>query len=421
MFIIKHLKAREILDSRGNPTLEVDLVLDKGGFGRFSVPSGASVGLNEALELRDYGQRYLGLGVKKAVDNVNYKIAESLIGKAISDQNDLDNFLINLDNTPNKSKLGANTTLAVSMAFAKAVANLNNQPFFKSILEIFGKHSNSNLKDNMDNLGLMVNILNGGKHADNRLDIQEFMIVIGNEVANINERIRIASEVFHHLAKELGRCGFSTNVGDEGGFAPNINSTRAALDLICLAIDKSGYNEHVKLALDAAASTFYSKGKYHLNGEGMSLSNSQLIDYYTSLVSDYPIISIEDSFAEDDIEGWSEITKKLGHRIKIVGDDLFVTNTKLLSKGIKQSLANSILIKPNQVGTLSETISAIKLAHDNSYTTIISHRSGETEDTSIAHLAIASGSSYIKAGSMCRTDRVSKYNELIRIAELIYE
>lgn len=408
MFTIEKIIAREILDSRGVPTIEVDLFLNDSFWGRASVPSGASTGSLEAIELRDGDvKRYLGKGVLKAINNLNKIICPKILGKEILSQQELDELLIKIDGTENKSYLGANTILAVSLAFAKAAANSKKMTFYQSI--------NKNISDYKSPKAFM-NIINGGAHADNRIDIQEFMI-IPNLEGSIRENIRIGSEVFHNLKNILYLDGHSTNVGDEGGFAPMLTKSTQALDYICKAIVKAGFTpgKEVLLALDCAASEFYREGRYFI--EEQSLSSSELIEYYANLASNYPIVSIEDPMAENDISGWKLITERLGDKMKLVGDDLFVTNPKILAKGIDDGLANSVLIKPNQIGTLTETIEAIEMAKKAGYESIISHRSGETEDTSISHIAVGCGVEYIKTGSLSRTDRVAKYNELIRIEE----
>jgi enolase len=404
---IKDIKAREILDSRGNPTVEVDVILDNGILGRASVPSGASTGEREMLELRDKDERYNGLGVLKAVNNV-LSIKNELIGFDIDRQKELDYKLIELDGTPNKSKLGANAILGISMAYLKASALDLNKPLYKYVNE----------KYNINKYSMplpMMNILNGGAHADNGLDFQEFMII--PQANSIKERIRIGSEVFHSLKKVLKEKGLATSVGDEGGFAPNIMSNSEAFDLIIEGITRSGYKAgtDVFLAIDVAASEFYKEGKYCF--EGKELTTNELIDYYKDLVSKYPIISIEDPLDENDWEGFTLLTKELGNRIQLVGDDLFTTNKEYLQKGIDLKAGNAILLKVNQIGTITETIETIELARVNNYKTIISHRSGETEDTTIADLAVGLDLGQIKTGSMSRTDRICKYNELIRIEE----
>jgi enolase len=407
---ITKIKAREIIDSRGNPTVEVDVTLSDGTLGRASVPSGASTGKLEAAELRDEdNKRFLGKGVLKAVENVNKTIAPKLLSESPFDQKKIDELLIALDGTENKSNLGANAILAVSIGVAKAASFSKNLPFFKYL--------NSNSADYKLPKTLM-NVINGGAHADNKIEIQEFMIM-PNRGTSVKEFIRIGAEVFHNLKAILHKDGHSTNVGDEGGFAPNLDNASQALDYISLAVKKAGYElgRDVMLALDCAASEFYKDGLYHIAGK--ELTSEELISYYQKLVNDYPICSIEDPMAEDDYQGWKLITEILGDKIMIVGDDLFVTNKKILAQGIEDKMANAILIKPNQIGTLSETMEAIALAKDADYSAIISHRSGETEDTTIAHLAVATGVGYIKTGSLSRTDRLAKYNELIRIEEIL--
>ena len=405
---IKNIKAREILDSRGNPTVEVDVILESGVIGRASVPSGASTGKREAIELRDNNpKRYNGKGVLKAINNVNSIIKSHLIGEDCLNQKRIDNIMIELDGTKNKSKLGANAILGVSMANLKAAANYYKEPLYK----YFGK------KITMPRA--MMNILNGGMHADNGLDFQEFMII--PEAETFSERLRIGSEVFHSLKTVLKEKGLSTNVGDEGGFAPNLSTNKQALDAIIVAIKKAGYTpgENVFIALDVAASEFYKDGKYYLKGESRILTTNGLINYYEDLIKEYPIISIEDPVDENDWEGFAEITKKLGKKIQLVGDDLFVTNKEYLQKGIDINAGNAILLKVNQIGTITETLETIKLAKENGYNTIISHRSGETEDTTIADLAAGLNLGQIKTGSLSRTDRTCKYNELLRIEETL--
>jgi len=407
---IKKVKAREILDSRGNPTVEVDLYLEDGSMGRAAVPSGASTGMREAIELRDGdSQRYLGKGVTKAVENVEKIIAPEIQGKNALSQKEIDRLLIDLDGTENKARLGANAILAVSLACCKAAAAHRNIPLYKYIGDEEAK---------VLPLPLM-NILNGGLHADNSIDFQEFMIApIG--APSFKEALRMGSEIFHNLKSILKSNGLNTAVGDEGGFAPDLPSNREALERIVEAIRKAGYTpgKDVALALDPAASSFYREGKYILEAEDKrQFSSDDMIDFYEELINNYPIISIEDGLAEGDFDGWDRLTKRLGDRIQIVGDDLFVTNTKIFAEGIKKHIANSILIKVNQIGTLSETLEAIEMAKMNNYTAIISHRSGETEDTTIAHIAVGTNSGQIKTGSVTRTDRVAKYNELLRIEE----
>ena len=400
---IKDIKAREILDSRGNPTVEVDVYLESGVMGRAAVPSGASTGMREALELRDKDERYLGKGVLKAVNNVNEIIKPALIGKDALNQKEIDTIMIDLDGTENKTKLGANAILGVSMAVLKAAANYKGESLYKYI----GKGTTLPRP--------MMNIMNGGAHADNNIDFQEFMII--PEANTIHERIRIGSEVFHNLKKLLKENNYVTAVGDEGGFAPNLKSTREALDFIISAIKKAGYvpGKDVFIGLDVAASEFYEDGLYKV--EGKKLTTNQLIDMYINLVNDYPIISIEDPVDENDWVGFRTITEKLGDKIQLVGDDLFVTNSKYLQMGIDNKAGNAILIKLNQIGTITETLETINLAKKNGYKTIISHRSGETEDTIIADLAVGLDLGQIKTGSMSRTDRICKYNQLMRIEQ----
>ena len=409
MFNINQIKAREILDSRGNPTLEVDVTLENGSLGRAAVPSVASTGAHEAVELRDNDQaRFKGKGVSKAVENVNKGLATALIGLNAKDQKSIDNKMIDLDGTENKSRLGANAILGISLAIAKAAATCSNQSLFRYI----GGERARVLPVPM------MNIINGGEHADNPIDIQEFMIMpIGAK--NIKEAIRMGSEVFHTLKAELSSSGLSTSVGDEGGFAPNISSTRDALDFILKSIENAGYKagEDIYLALDCASTEYFCEGKYHLSGENKVLGSKDNAAYLADLVADYPIISIEDGMAEDDWEGWEILTNELGDKIQLVGDDLFVTNPKRLKKGIKKSCANSMLVKVNQIGTLTETLEAVDLAHRANYTNVMSHRSGETEDTTIADLAVATNCGQIKTGSLARSDRLAKYNQLIRIEE----
>jgi enolase len=409
MFTINEIKAREILDSRGNPTLEVDVKLENGTVGRAAVPSGASTGAHEAVELRDNDQtRFKGKGVSKAIENVNNELAKVIVGTSSKDQENIDKKMIALDGTENKSKLGANAILGISLAVAKAAAICSNQPLFRYI----GGEAARVLPVPM------MNIINGGEHADNNIDIQEFMIMpIGAE--NIKEAVRMGSEVFHTLKAELKSAGLSTSVGDEGGFAPNISSTRDALDFILKSIEKAGYKagEDIYLALDCASTEYFNDGKYHLSGESKVLSSKENAAYLAKLVNDYPIVSIEDGMSEDDWEGWKILTNELGNKIQLVGDDLFVTNPKRLRKGIETSCANSMLVKVNQIGTLTETLEAVDLAHSANYTNVMSHRSGETEDTTIADLAVATNCGQIKTGSLARSDRLAKYNQLIRIEE----
>ncbi len=412
MSTIIDIKAREILDSRGNPTVEVEVLTESGFFGRAAVPSGASTGKHEAVELRDGDkERYLGKGVLKACQNVEDEILEELVGVDVLDQRYIDQLLLDLDNTPNKSKLGANAMLAVSMAVAKAAAEASEMPLYRYIGGV-----------NAHVLPVpMMNILNGGAHADNSIDFQEFMIMpIGAEY--FSEGLRMGVEIFHHLKNVLKSKGYSTNVGDEGGFAPNIKSNVEAIETVLQAIEKAGFRpgEDVFIAMDAAASEFYDEetGLYVFKkSTGDKLTSSQMVDYWKEWCDKYPIFSIEDGLYEDDWEGWKNLTKTLGNRIQLVGDDLFVTNTKRLQQGIDQQVANSILIKVNQIGTLTETIDAVQLAIRNAYRSVISHRSGETEDTTIADLAVALNTGQIKTGSASRSDRIAKYNQLLRIEE----
>ena len=409
MTAIIDIHAREILDSRGNPTVEVDVVLEDGSTGRAAVPSGASTGAHEAVELRDGDTaRYLGKGVLKAVAAVNGEIYDALAGMDGEEQSAIDAAMIELDGTPNKSRLGANAILGVSLAVAKAAADSRGLPLHRYI----GGVSASLLPVPM------MNIINGGAHADNPIDVQEFMVMpVG--AGSIAEAVRWGAEIFHTLKSELKAQGHNTAVGDEGGFAPNLNGTRAALDFVMAAVEKAGFTpgDDVMLALDAAATEFFKDGAYHLHGEGLTLSPAQMADYWAALASDYPILSIEDGMSEDDMAGWKILTDKLGGRVQLVGDDLFVTNPARLGQGIKDGLANAILIKVNQIGTLSETLTAVDLAHRNRYRSVMSHRSGETEDATIADLAVACGCGQIKTGSLARSDRLAKYNQLIRIEE----
>ena len=415
---IEDIKARQILDSRGNPTVEVDVKLIDGAFGRASVPSGASTGSYEAKELRDnIKTEYLGKGVLRAVDNVNSVITPNLLGEEVFDQHLIDSLMMEMDGSFNKSTLGANAILAVSLACARAAANSLEIPLYRYLGGI-----NSRVLPTP-----MMNILNGGAHANNKLDFQEFMITpVG--MSCYSEALRAGSEIFHTLKIILNEKGLSTTVGDEGGFAPNIDSTREAIEVIVSAIEKAGYNtNNIKLCLDVAASELYEEGecsggvcslsKYYLKGENKKLTSEEMVEYLAELVRDYPIISIEDGLAQDDWLGWQNLTEKLGNKCQLVGDDLFVTNTCRLKEGIEKGVANSILIKPNQIGTLTETMNAILMARENGYTAVISHRSGETEDSFIADLAVATNSGLIKTGSLSRTDRMAKYNQLLRIEE----
>jgi len=411
---IYEIIAREILDSRGNPTVEVDVILDSGAFGRAAVPSGASTGEREAIELRDNDKsRYMGKGVGKAVENINQTIAKEIIGYDAVDQTFIDSELIKLDGTENKSKLGANAILGVSLAVAKAAAIEMGLPLYRYI-------GGTNAKE----LPVpMMNILNGGQHADNNVDIQEFMIMPAG-AKKFSEALRIGAEVFHNLKSVLKSKGYVTSVGDEGGFAPNLKSNEEALEVIMDAISRAGYQpgEDVYLALDVAASELYQKGSYVLAAEASpTKSAAELVDFYEKLINTYPIISIEDGLSENDWEGWRILTQRLGKKVQLVGDDLFVTNTKILQEGIEKGIANSILIKLNQIGTLTETMDAIEMAKRANYTAVISHRSGETEDTTLADLAVACNTGQIKTGSISRTDRVAKYNQLLRIEEELGE
>tara|TARA_R110002049_G_scaffold115404_2_gene267363 strand:- start:1131 stop:2408 length:1278 start_codon:yes stop_codon:yes gene_type:complete len=409
MSAILDITGREILDSRGNPTVEVDVLLESGAFGRAAVPSGASTGAHEAVELRDGDKsRYGGKGVLKAVDAVNGEIFDILSGRDADDQIALDRAMIALDGTENKGRLGANAILGVSLALARAAAEDCGLPLYRYI----GGASARTLPVPM------MNIINGGEHADNPIDIQEFMIMPVS-ADTCADAIRMGSEVFQTLKKELSKAGHNTNVGDEGGFAPNIASTRDALDFIMKSIEGAGYKpgEDIYLALDAASTEFFKDGKYHLKGEDKILSPGEMADYYASLVGDYPIISIEDGMSEDDWAGWKTLTEKIGSKVQLVGDDLFVTNPKRLADGISQGVANSILVKVNQIGSLTETLEAVEMAHKARYTAVMSHRSGETEDSTIADLAVATNCGQIKTGSLSRSDRLAKYNQLIRIEE----
>ncbi len=408
---ISKIVAREILDSRGNPTVEVDVTLKDKSFGRAAVPSGASTGSHEAVELRDGDKRYAGKGVQKAVKNVNTTIAKALIGKDF-DQRSLDQRLIDLDGTPNKGKLGANAILGVSMAFSRAAAMSSKTSLYKYFTKI------SKTKNTVQLPVPMMNILNGGKHAEKSTDFQEFMIMpVGTK--SFKEALRMGAEVFHSLKKILHDKGLATTVGDEGGFAPSLPSNEAAIEIILEAITKAGYvaGKDIKLALDVAATELYKDGKYHLACENRSLTSEEMVAFYVDWCSKYPIASIEDGLAEDDWAGYKILTEKLGKKVQIVGDDLFVTNIERLGRGIAEKVGNSILIKLNQIGTVSETIDAINLAKKAGYTSIISHRSGETEDTTIADFVVGTGTGQIKTGSLSRTDRVAKYNQLLRLEE----
>ncbi|GAV21555.1 phosphopyruvate hydratase [Carboxydothermus pertinax] len=406
---IREVIAREILDSRGNPTVEVDVILEDGSWGRAAVPSGASTGAFEAVELRDNDpKRYLGKGVTQAVENVNSIIGPEILGFDALDQVGIDEYLIELDGTPNKGKLGANAILGVSMAVAKAAANYLGLPLYRYL-----GGTNARVLP-----APMMNILNGGKHADNNVDIQEFMIMpLGAD--SFGEALRMGAEVFHNLKKVLKGKGYNTAVGDEGGFAPNLKSNEEAIEVIVEAIEKAGFTpgKDIYIALDVAATELYKDGFYVLEGEGVKKTASEMVEYYEKLSAKYPIISIEDGMSEEDWEGWKLLTERLGKKIQLVGDDLFVTNVERLQKGISLGVANSILIKLNQIGTITETLNAIELARQNGYTAVISHRSGETEDTTLADLAVAVNAGMIKTGAPSRTDRVAKYNQLLRIEE----
>jgi enolase len=411
MSTIIDIHAREILDSRGNPTVEVDVTLEDGSMGRAAVPSGASTGAHEAVEKRDGDKgRYMGKGVLQAVDAVNGEIVEALLGLDAMEQVELDEIMIELDGTPNKSRLGANAILGVSLAAAKAAADFSGQPLYRYV----GGTSARVLPVPM------MNIINGGEHADNPIDIQEFMIMpVAAE--DIRDAVRMGSEVFHTLKKELSAAGLATGVGDEGGFAPALSSTRDALDFILKSIEKAGYRpgEDIYLALDCASTEYFKCGKYVLAGEGKTLSSAENVGYLEALVNDYPIISIEDGMAEDDWEGWKLLTETLGNRVQLVGDDLFVTNPERLAMGIEKGCANSMLVKVNQIGSLTQTLQAVEMAHRARFTNVMSHRSGETEDSTIADLAVATNCGQIKTGSLARSDRLAKYNQLIRIEEML--
>ncbi|NMT65402.1 phosphopyruvate hydratase [Marinobacter orientalis] len=412
---IANIKGREVLDSRGNPTVEADVILEDGTIGSACAPSGASTGSREALELRDAdASRYLGKGVLKAVEAVNTKIRDALIGTDAADQRGLDSIMLELDGTDNKANLGANAILAVSLAAAKAAAIYLGKPLYAHIADINGTSGRFSMPVPM------MNILNGGEHADNNVDIQEFMI---QPVAakSFTEALRIGAEIFHALKKVLNSKGLSTAVGDEGGFAPDLPSNEGALEVIQEAVEKAGYKlgTDVTLALDCASSEFYKDGQYQLSGEGKSFDAAGFADYLAGLCERYPIVSIEDGMDESDWDGWKVLTDKLGSKVQLVGDDLFVTNTRILQQGIDKGVGNSILIKFNQIGSLSETLDAIRMAQDAGYTAVISHRSGETEDTTIADLAVATCAGQIKTGSLCRSDRVAKYNQLLRIEEAL--
>jgi enolase len=409
MTAILDIHARQILDSRGNPTVEVDVLLEDGSFGRAAVPSGASTGAYEAVEKRDGDMsKYMGKGVLQAIEAVNGPIYEALLELDAEDQENVDAVMIDLDGTDNKSNLGANAILGGSLAVAKAAADARGLPLYRYVGGV-----------NAHVLPVpMMNIINGGEHADNPIDFQEFMVMpVG--AGSISEAVRWGSEIFHTLKKGLHEKGLATSVGDEGGFAPNLASTRDALDFIMTSIEKAGFKagEDVVLALDCAATEFFRNGKYEISGEGLSLSPHEMADYLAALCKDYPIRSIEDGMSEDDFEGWKAITDKIGHEVQLVGDDLFVTNPERLAMGIGKGLANSLLVKVNQIGTLTETLAAVSMAHRASYTAVMSHRSGETEDATIADLAVATNCGQIKTGSLARSDRLAKYNQLIRIEE----
>ncbi len=410
---IKEIKAREIIDSRGNPTVEADVILTTGEVGRAAVPSGASTGSREALELRDKDdKRYMGKGVLKAVGFINQALSRALKGFDVTHQQEIDDAMLVLDGTENKGHLGANALLAVSLAAAKAGALAKGQALY----EYLGQAGQYSLPVPM------MNIINGGAHADNNLDFQEFMILpVG--APSFREALRAGTEVFHHLKSLLKKHGYNTNVGDEGGFAPDLPNQKAAVELILQAIHQAGYSagKDVFIGMDVASSEFYRDGQYHLSGEKRVLSANDFVEYLADFVDQYPVISIEDGMAENDWHGWKALTQRLGQRIQLVGDDLFVTNTAILEKGINEKVANAILIKPNQIGTLTETLAAIQMAKAAGYNNVISHRSGETEDTTIADIAVATNAGQIKTGSLCRTDRVAKYNQLLRIEEMLGE
>ncbi|ARJ70575.1 phosphopyruvate hydratase [Paracoccus contaminans] len=411
MTAIIDIFAREILDSRGNPTVEVDVTLEDGTMGRAAVPSGASTGAHEAVERRDGDKaRYMGKGVLEAVAAVNGELAETLVGEDASEQLAIDRMMIELDGTPNKGRLGANAILGVSLAVAKAAADATGQPLYRYV----GGTGARILPVPM------MNIINGGEHADNPIDIQEFMIMPVN-AENIRDAVRMGSEVFHTLKKELSAAGLATGVGDEGGFAPNLSSTRDALDFILRSIEKAGYRpgDDIMLALDCASTEYFRNGKYEISGEGLSLTPAENVEYLARLCADYPILSIEDGCSEDDWEGWKLLTDRLGGSVQLVGDDLFVTNPARLAEGIAKGCGNSLLVKVNQIGTLSETLDAVRMADRAGYTSVMSHRSGETEDSTIADLAVATNCGQIKTGSLARSDRLAKYNQLIRIEEML--
>lgn len=412
MSTIQSIVAREILDSRGNPTLEADVTLSDGSFGRAAAPSGASTGSLEALELRDGDKgRYLGKGTQTAVNNANTVIADALLGKDALNQRAIDQIMLDLDGTHNKSKLGANAILAVSLAVSKAAAESKEVPLYQHYAELFGN-------DRYTMPVPQMNVINGGEHADNSIDFQEFMI-LPTGLPSFSEALRAGAEIFHALKKVLHDQGLSTAVGDEGGFAPNLESNEAAVVILMEAIEKAGYvaGKDILIGLDVASTEFYSNGKYTLEAEGKSLNSKEFVDYLQAWVDKYPITTIEDGMAEGDWDGWADLTERVGAKVQLTGDDLFVTNTKILKKGIDKGVANSILIKFNQIGSLTETFDAIQMAHDAGYKATISHRSGETEDTTIADLAVATAAGQIKTGSLCRSDRVAKYNQLLRIEQ----
>ena len=408
---IKNIHAREILDSRGNPTVECDVQLDDGSFGRAAVPSGASTGVHEALELRDGDtNRYLGKGVKKAVQNINSMIKNEVVGKIYSNYRAFDKTVLDLDGTKNKSNIGANATLAASLAFAKSLADHTSTTLYQHIAE----------DDNFLLPVPMMNIINGGSHADNDVDIQEFMIApVG--ASSFSESLRFGCEIFHSLKSILKSKSLNTNVGDEGGFAPNVNSSAEVIEIILSAVEKAGLkiNDDILLSLDVASTEFYQNNKYELKGEGQTLSSDEMASYIENLANNFPIYSIEDGMSEDDWDGWIDLTNRIGNKVQLVGDDLFVTNIKRLKTGIEKNAGNAILVKLNQIGTLSETIDAINLGKRNNFNSIISHRSGETEDTTIADLSVAVSAGQIKTGSLSRTDRTAKYNQLLRIEEML--
>ena len=408
---IKNIHAREILDSRGNPTVECDVELDDGSFGRAAVPSGASTGVHEALELRDGDtNRYLGKGVKNAVQNINNMIKNEVVGKIYSNYQAFDKTVLDLDGTENKSNIGANATLAVSLAFAKSLADHTSTTLYQHIAE----------DDNFLLPVPMMNIINGGSHADNDVDIQEFMIApVG--ASSFSESLRFGCEIFHSLKSILKSKSLNTNVGDEGGFAPNVNSSAEVIEIILSAVEKAGLkiNDDILLSLDVASTEFYQNNKYELKGEGQTLSSDEMVSYIENLANNFPIYSIEDGMSEDDWDGWIDLTNRIGNKVQLVGDDLFVTNIKRLKTGIEKNAGNAILVKLNQIGTLSETIDAINLGKRNNFNSIISHRSGETEDTTIADLSVAVSAGQIKTGSLSRTDRTAKYNQLLRIEEML--